>query len=233
MKNNDFDFDLAAILAKCDPFKKPFNPTPDEEAAWAAESAKRVERDARLAAKLAAEAKADDLEESRIPARYRWALEHPNAATTLGCDASLTASLGKVASDRCATFRGPTGAGKTTLACLALWRAKLANDSLRIMFVTATELEHERRITRLGTDSAELERRATHADIVLIDEIGQEVGAFSPLIDIVFARYDAMRPTWITTGVSAAVLTEKYGAGFVRRLFEGAQVFSLGKREAK
>lgn len=167
------------------------------------------------------------LELSRIPPRYQWALEHPKAATTLGCDASTAKRLGVIPSDRCAAFRGPTGAGKTTLACLALWGAKLRDRNLRVLFVTATELERERRVTRLGTDSAELERRATAADIVLIDEIGQEVGAFSPLVDIVFARYDALKPTWVTTGVGASTLSEKYGAGFVRRIFEGAEVFTL------
>lgn len=228
---NDFDFELSDILAKCNPFKKPFNPTPEDEARWAAESARQAERDARMLAKYEERALASDLEASRIPPRYQWALEHPSAATALGCDASLAQRLAVIPSDKCAAFRGPTGAGKTTLACLALWGAKLRDRNLRVLFVTATELERERRITRLGTDSAELERRATHADIVLIDEIGQEVGAFSPLVDIVFARYDALLPTWVTTGVSASTLSEKYGAGFVRRIFEGAEVFTLASQK--
>lgn len=198
-----------------EPPKRP-DPTPEERAA----------REARRAENRAAR-KDQYLWEARYPKKYRWALEDPAIATTLRLDASKLAKATATPAEGNYALTGPTGAGKTTAGCLIL--ASLIAEEGGGMFVSAYELERERRTTPLGEGDGELLHAALRARVLLLDDVGAEQnGTFSPIVDLVFHRYDRELQTIVTTGIGKSELVARYGTGFVRRVFERVFAWDLG-----
>lgn len=162
-----------------------------------------------------------------IPARFRWArLDAPELATRCqlnGTTPQLAGALVLRAAG--AVFAGPAGSGKTSLAVACLHARGTG------LFVPALRLGTARQQSRLGGGEAPAVDDAVRAPLLLLDDVGQEAKtATNAVKDVVFARHDADRPTWITTGLSAKQLAEVYGDGFVRRIFEGAYAVRMGAK---
>ena len=209
----DLVADMQNDFVEYKPPPPPPEPTPEER------EAKRALRAANL--------KERHLRDARYPKKYRWALEDPAIATTLRCDASKLASATRVPSGWNYALTGPTGAGKTTVGCLIL--AALIAEEGGGMFVSAYELERERRTTPLGEGDGPLLDNALRARVLLLDDVGAEQnGVFSPIVDLVFHRYDRELQTIVTTGIGKSELVARYGTGFVRRVFERVFAWDLG-----
>lgn len=160
-----------------------------------------------------------------IPKRYQWArLEGSEIAARVQTTDRIDKIARRVLAAQRVVFAGPSGAGKTSLACACLREA-----SLRGSFVSAIALGSARIQYAAGHGEAPLVARAMTAPLVLIDEVGGEgKTATNAVRDVIFARYDADLPTWITTGFSYPELVSLYGDGITRRLTEGVTVVKLG-----
>lgn len=158
-----------------------------------------------------------------IPPRYRWALSWTPEFAERVKVADVRAVIRKVlASDR-VVFAGPSGSGKTSLACACLPRFPGG------VFVSALRLGMARQQSALGDGEAGEVERAIAAPLLLIDEVGGEAKtATNAVRDVIFARHDLDRPTWVTTGFTRAQLAETYGDGALRRMVEDAYVVRLG-----
>lgn len=124
------------------------------------------------------------------------------------------------------TLMGATGAGKTSLAAAMfadILERAVAGDAAAealaatAMWTTATALAKARREHGLGLGDAPLVERAISASLLVIDDAGMEP-TFDAVTQVICDRYDAERPTIVTTGYGRAKLTEKYGDGVFRRL---------------
>ncbi len=121
-------------------------------------------------------------------------------------------------------FSGPSGAGKTSLACACL-RERIPHG----LFVSAIKLGTARIQHSAGDGEAALVQRAMTVPLLLLDEVGgEQKTATNAVKDVIFARYDADLPTWITTGFRLSQLAEMYGDGTSRRLTENVYVVHLG-----
>lgn len=159
-----------------------------------------------------------------IPARFRWAtLKAPELAARVGLPDPAGAGR-KVLAAAGAVLAGPSGSGKTSLA-VACMRERL----LGALFMPAIRLGVARLQGKLGDGEADAVEQAVRADLLVLDDVGQEAKtATNAVRDVVFARHDAERPTWITTGLTSQQLAELYGDGFLRRVLEGAVALKLG-----
>lgn len=160
-----------------------------------------------------------------IPKRYSWAaVDAPELAARVRCQAPLTEVIRRVLGARRVIFAGPSGSGKTSLACACL-RERLPHG----IFMTSFRLAMARSQGALGQGEPLEVERAMAAPLLLLDEVGGENKiATSAIRDVLFAREDADLPTWITTGFTSKQLGETYGDGALRRIVEGAYVVRLG-----
>ncbi len=133
---------------------------------------------------------------------------------------------------------GPSGSGKTTLACAAMREtaervAKCSQKGDRRpthMFLRAAELAVASKQQALGEGTPEIVKRASSADLLVLDELGSEMRSphWRDVEDVVFARYERAMPTWVTTWTTADDIAERYGEGFARRVFERATIIDCG-----
>lgn len=171
-----------------------------------------------------------------IPARYAWAsLDDVWLEKRVRDRDALIASRSLVGNtmvlpasiDR-AVFLGAPSLGKTILAVALLraWSAALRKTG---MFVSARELAEARAMIPLGHGDAPLVSQAISAPLLLLDDIGLEpvVGAWSPIISVVDARYSHARPTIVTTTLDERALSDRYGGAIARRVYEGASLVRL------
>lgn len=195
----------------------------------------------------------DAIRESRIPIRFAWA---HLAAPELSCRApakAIASATAALATKRLPNivFAGPTGSGKTSLAAACARavmersiernRTRMERDDrpfaaktcARITWALAHTIGTARDRLPYGEDDAEIIDDAKSADLLVVDDIG--TGGSSPrakdtIIEVVFHRHDADRPTWITTWQTPTDLAATYGAGVARRLMEGAVTIDCGAR---
>lgn len=165
-----------------------------------------------------------------IPARYEWAsLGSAELIARVTSSESTGALAARIIGAHRALLCGGAGAGKTSLAVACL-RHRLEGA----MFVSALRLSTARREHALGDGDALLVDRAIGARLLLLDDVGQtKPTATCAVKDVVFARHERERPTWVTTGAGRAQLVEMYGDGFVRRLVDNAVVIRLGATESR
>lgn len=156
-----------------------------------------------------------------------WALDAPPAEVDAAIHRDLWAWC-EVPTAGWALLSGPTGAGKSTAAAVALREVLLGGWSGTVGWHSARELAHAARMWPLGEGEAPLLSRARRVGLLVIDDLGLERDPLD-LIDILHDRYDGMRPTWVTTGLSVAGLEARYGDAVVRRLTEGAAVVVVGR----
>lgn len=163
-----------------------------------------------------------------IPPRYRDASEH--LADRVADQRAI--SLVETALDHhtVVLLLGVAGAGKSTLAAHMLTRAAKAGRS--VWWSPALKLAQARAEARLGTEPEDV-RRAIRADVVVVDDLGQEaVSTWSAVVDVIHGRHDAGRPLVVTTGLQKRALAERYGGGTGRRLMERALSIDVAARRA-
>ena len=66
---------------------------------------------------------------------------------------------------------------------------------------------------------------ATQVPLLLLDDLGHDAKVPSnPVSDLIQERHAEQRTTWLTTGLNAREIADRYGAGIARRIFESAQL---------
>lgn len=160
-----------------------------------------------------------------IPKRYVWAsVDAPELAQRVKVREPLDGVVRRVLGARRVIFVGPSGAGKTSLACACL-RERIPHG----IFMTCFRLGVARGQSALGQGEPAVVEKAMTAPLLLLDEVGGEAKTVTNAVrDVLFARDDADLPTWITTGFTSHQLAETYGDGALRRIIEGAYVVRLG-----
>lgn len=128
---------------------------------------------------------------------------------------------------------GPAGSGKTTLAC-AIMRQLLDDPpllrtsvGLRSRFQCALALSIARCDSHLGSTPHEVDA-SLRASLLVLDDLGQEdASKRCALREVIHGRFNAGKPTIVTTWMNPATLPEVYGEGTSRRLTERAAVIEL------
>lgn len=133
---------------------------------------------------------------------------------------------------------GETGSGKTTLAS-AIFRSRLdralgegeagERKASRMVWVAAVDIAKARRESPLGVEP-DLLRRARHAPVLLIDDLGQELPAKDDIVALIMERQKNRTPTLVTCGFSTEDIKARYGDFFERRLTERAHVVRLERK---
>lgn len=113
-------------------------------------------------------------------------------------------------------FTGPSGAGKTTLAAACL------RGQGGAMWVSSIVLDRARAEHRLGDGDAPLVSKARYCKLLVIDDLGAERVTRGPstITDLIHERHNASLTTWVTTGLTAPEIEQRYGAAIERRLME-------------
>lgn len=167
--------------------------------------------------------------------------------TTPGLAQRIAASPGAIAGAREAltgesalvTILGPTGEGKTTLACAMLAEVIEAGANLHCHpevlerartahFGDALRLSQARQEARLGVGEPVELLRARKASVLVVDELGRDRSNDVDVIKIIHERQAAKRLTIVTTWLDQADIAAAYDGGIARRLFQRATVFRLG-----
>ncbi len=90
-----------------------------------------------------------------------------------------------------------------------------------IAWFRATDIGKARRETPLGKGEAPLVVEAMNAAVAVLDDVGWEGDRDTAIAEIVAERYDAKRPTIVTSGLRPEQVEERYGAAFLRRIVDG------------
>ncbi len=123
---------------------------------------------------------------------------------------------------------GPPGAGKTSLLAAMLIAAEFEGNRPSLLWVSAHQLAKARTLHPLGEGEAPLVARALEVNVLVVDELGGEDQRYaSSVTEVLFERHAQEQPTWITSGVGPKEITDRYGSGIARRVFEDAKVFRL------
>lgn len=138
------------------------------------------------------------------------------------------------------TLAGPTGCGKTTLACALLGEmirlASLETSPLpytqsvgQAHYTNGVRLRAARETYRYGSDMPNEIERALQASVLVFDEFGRE-GDRKITEHVVWTRMDAGRPLVIVTGFtsSADMMAAVPDGGLARRVFTDALVIDCG-----
>lgn len=185
-------------------------------------------RDTCFACNEAAERKQDAVDESAlagIPARFAWAtIEAPALAERVQSTKSIGSLMRAILEAPRVTVGGATGSGKTSLLVACLRKVLPYGFMVRAERLARAPIEHS-----AGQGEAPLVLRAKAARVLLLDDLGtDEITKVSAVRDVVFARYDAGLPTWISTGISSSEIESLYGSGFARRAVSEALTIGLG-----
>lgn len=170
--------------------------------------------------------------EAQIPDRYRWATltapELTQRVRPLTAIAEATETMGAPS----LVFLGPAGTGKTSLACAILRAASEQRGVYAGSYVTAFALAKARQEHKLGDGEAPKVEEACKARLLLIDELGAELGRNTAVQEVIHERHERQLPTLYTSGFTLGELEQRYGAGIVRRILESAKVIQLGRPAA-
>lgn len=157
----------------------------------------------------------------------RWAVAQTTEARRRAIKPQLLAAMNQWTPANNLLLMGPTGDGKSVGAAhlviilVARWLDNDGNCYLpkRVCWAPATALEMARRAHPLGQGDAPLVKEAMAADLLVLDDLGQETERGDTAIwDVVDSRYTAELPTVTTTGLTRAQLEDRYRAQFIRRL---------------
>lgn len=123
-------------------------------------------------------------------------------------------------------LQGPTGVGKTAIAC-AMARGVvlgLPNVGCRMMFVSSLDLATCRREAKWG-ERPKLLDRAIRSSLLVYDDLFQEKTGFDVATEIIFARENLNLPTVYTTFATQQEIADRYGGGAMRRIFALSAVY--------
>lgn len=124
-------------------------------------------------------------------------------------------------------FAGTVGSGKTTLFNATSRMISMLYPSQKLAKITALDLA---RIAQI--DMVEFNRYC-EAEILFIDDIGQEPivknfgNEISPILELIFRRYDKQMFTVITTNLSSNQIQNIYGLRIADRFVEMFDVISF------
>jgi DNA replication protein DnaC len=189
------------------------------------------EEDERQRAQWQLEARESIVEKAMatIPPRYQWA---SFSATDLVQRVKNKAAIERAKQaiwKRGVVLFGTAGSGKTVLACCmlrAVAEAVLAVDEraewiLRnARFMGAYDLAKSRLENPLGKGEAKLVEQAMGASLLVIDDVGLERMRSTGIEEVLHHRHAQELPTWITTFLGVNALSERYGDGIARRIYE-------------
>lgn len=124
---------------------------------------------------------------------------------------------------------GSYGTGKTHLVC-AITRM-LHLQGYRTFYITAQQFFRKCRDAEVsGGDVDNIVRRYASYDLFVVDEIGVQSGSQYELrifFDLVNRRYNALKPTIISTNMALPDLTRTVGDNVMDRLMENALVLPM------
>jgi DNA replication protein DnaC len=164
-----------------------------------------------------------------IPESFRWAtLEAPELRERLARDRAIAEAQGALSAQGL-LFVGPSGSGKTSLACALLRAWEQADPRRRGAFVPAWRLGVVRAQHGLGNGEPPEVERALSTRLLVLDDLGSERNtATNAVPDVLFERAYAGRPTWVTTWMTPEQVSQRYGDGIARRLYEAGRVVVIG-----
>ena len=163
-----------------------------------------------------------------VPAHFWWAsFDAPELRARVKSDLAVAKAKQIAVTARDVVILGPPATGKTSLAS-AMLRAWLGATRKAAAFRLACELASARIANALRGEAPHVDE-AMGASLLVVDDLGGEaVIPTSPLSEILQVRFAHERPTWVTTSMSKAEATARYGAGVARRIFDGATRIATG-----
>jgi hypothetical protein len=171
-----------------------------------------------------------ELAERSIPVRFRGSRFGAELAAKVARRQAIAEAGAALRRPGGITLVGQAGSGKTSLL-VALVRAA-ATTGRRCLFVPAYRLGQARIQHLAGHGEAPDVLEAQRIEILALDDLGAERDtSVNPIADVIFERHNENRATWVTTGLTEAQLRGRYGAGVVRRLFDGAVVIRTSEAE--
>lgn len=194
--------------------------------------------------KLARQERAERLRPAleSIPDRWRWATFNSESVDMMlarlhriSCPEEATASAFRLAEKVAAwnqpyvLIAGPSGYGKTSLAC-AILRYVMDLDgppSPGCRFVFAPAIAKAFRESRFG-DVPEVISLCDRASVLVIDDLGADARYRDILREVIQNREMVGRPTIVTTGLRENAVASAYGDGIARRLFDADSALHLG-----
>jgi len=156
-----------------------------------------------------------------LPARYReMRLDGPELARRV-MDPEAIALVRRACTsdtDR-VVLVGPSGVGKTSLAAAAAIELSYQRSHVGA-YVRAGSLALARAHSALGAEAL-LVQQVLAADLLVVDDLGLDPqGHHSAVADVLYQRYDECKTTIVTTSLTDAETSGRYGTGVARRLFE-------------
>lgn len=132
-------------------------------------------------------------------------------------------------------LQGPTGVGKTALACAMMRLVTESHPQVGegARFMSCVDMSMCRREARWGEGRPKSLELARCCKLLVFDDLSQETHGTDVAIEVIHARYDAQLPTIFTTWATAAALAERYGGGTQRRVFDQAAVFDWDPRRSE
>jgi len=120
---------------------------------------------------------------------------------------------------------GEPDKGKTTAAYLAvegLWAAGLRDDKPfpRVTIMKAVDLGNARRTHGLGAGDPALIKQAKAAQLLLLDDLGQDERRDPVMFEIFDARYERGLVSIVTSGFTWDALTTMYSEALMRRILQ-------------
>lgn len=165
---------------------------------------------------------------SVIPAgRRTWArFDHPLLAARVASKTAIAATRAAVGASA-VVWTGGSGRGKTSLACAAL-RARIEAGCKRPVFVGAWRLAVARARHPLGAGEPDIVEQALRAELLVLDELGDQHGPTSAVPDVIYERESEGLDTWVTTYMTNIEVAKLLGDGIARRIFERAVIIDCG-----
>lgn len=169
----------------------------------------------------------------KLPPGFAWAAFGATELTARVRSRRAIAEAQSALDEPRVVLTGTAGAGKTSVAA-AMLRARFVLRGGAFAFEPAWHLAIARSRHPLGQGEPDVVTKAIDAEILVIDDLGNEkVNPSSAVDDIVFERHWAARATWVTTSKSLKEIGERYGDGIARRLFEGAIIIDCDGRDGR
>jgi DNA replication protein DnaC len=164
-----------------------------------------------------------------VPAHFAWAA-FGSRELAQRCSVTAIDAVQALFGRRLPTglvLRGPSGAGKTSLACAVLARihsvawdspAPVVDRAARAYYVSVPELRSQLLEWRRGTEAPLLLRRAREATVLVLDDLDNV--ARTEIADLMSSRHEHDRTTILTTWLTREECADAWGERLTRRAYE-------------